>query len=748
MDWDNWLADPYSQKLIKIRAKVSELFKEHEDKKTLPFYTPHGVDHSRAVEDLIHKLIPDERYKELTEKERFLLLASAWLHDIGMLPAVAEEFRPALCGKPQEIRNYHHELSERYIVEHYARVGVDEFDKDVLGKLCRFHRKREDINACDEKLSVQKEPVRLRLLASYLRLADALDISVSRTPAGPYSMCLTYGIPIESKIHWIKSRIIHDIEINYKTNKILIAFREPRFDTPRLDEGTIKFLMEKLRSIITMVLEDLRGELFSVANVLIKGGVTFFLEIDYVLYDCAVDTQMQIDIREMVLNYDIMIAPNASKLLEMILISVANILGYSLYRNNKGETEVNDFKASENTTSRLNEFLNYLMEDLLKTRSCHLGLLKLVETLQKMIGKKHEINRVALMSEIEKLFTAHHDYRRKIRASSRKYFAREILNTFEEKHEINVLLYGYSEMVATVLCGFRDALIEHIHHDKENKTIRGSEREYNISKMINIFICEGQPKTQSSYGDHIIYHDGTQYSLYLRRRNFCNIALIPDIVAGNLIENLPIDLVIVGANGLDGKYFRHSAGHSSIINLAREYRLRKGMNQPSILLVCSSEKYFEKDTLSKSPMEGHKISVSSIFEKNRITPYCVDGYTYLKNDIVNIRESVWLLKDKEIMKTLCQNQITSYDRGQVHNIFLYNPREDVMPITQVDYIICENGYHRITGENHEKIIQTLFGPSACINFDQSFQEQETLTEKPQPKDKEPAPSIDKDPNVE
>jgi len=57
--------------------------------KPLAYYTTHGPSHSYAVENLIYKLIPG--FINLREEERFYLLASAWLHDIGMLRSVANE---------------------------------------------------------------------------------------------------------------------------------------------------------------------------------------------------------------------------------------------------------------------------------------------------------------------------------------------------------------------------------------------------------------------------------------------------------------------------------------------------------------------------------------------------------------------------------------------------------------------------------------------------------------------------------
>ena len=80
----------------------------------LKYYTLHDHRHSARVEEKLYELLPDEQFKKLTPEERFLLLSSAWLHDIGMiqdLPFVDED------KKLTEIvvRKTHHERAERYI---------------------------------------------------------------------------------------------------------------------------------------------------------------------------------------------------------------------------------------------------------------------------------------------------------------------------------------------------------------------------------------------------------------------------------------------------------------------------------------------------------------------------------------------------------------------------------------------------------------------------------------------------------
>ena len=52
----------------------------------LRFYSLHDDRHSEKVEEALYEFFPEPQLMMLDARERFLLLASAWLHDIGMIP--------------------------------------------------------------------------------------------------------------------------------------------------------------------------------------------------------------------------------------------------------------------------------------------------------------------------------------------------------------------------------------------------------------------------------------------------------------------------------------------------------------------------------------------------------------------------------------------------------------------------------------------------------------------------------------
>jgi len=141
----------------------------------------------------------------------------------------------------------------------------------------------------------------------------------------------------------------------------------------------------------------------------------------------------------------------------------------------------------------------------------------------------------------------------------------------------------------------------------------------------------------------------------------------------------------VGANGVSKRSFKHSAGHSTIVSLVREYcnRVPEGKPKPQVVLVVSGEKYMpEKVDAVKSP---YCETVSSAVSEALANPSIVDRCRFLDNLGSEVRESVWMVKDRELLERL-------YQAG----IMFYNPREDNIPISRIDFLISESRYSKIS----------------------------------------------------
>ena len=140
-----------------------------------PFYTPHGILHSKNVEEILNVLLPDEEKTKMNSSEIFFLLIAAWLHDWGMVAAPNED--------PEQVRKNHHIRTEENFEQLHDKVFVTVSEGRIIGRICRGHR-LEDLrdprfNDCFFGNSIQ---IRVRFLSALLRLADECDVTANRTP--------------------------------------------------------------------------------------------------------------------------------------------------------------------------------------------------------------------------------------------------------------------------------------------------------------------------------------------------------------------------------------------------------------------------------------------------------------------------------------------------------------------------------------------------------------------------------------
>ncbi|UWG96429.1 HD domain-containing protein [Dehalobacter sp. DCM] len=707
---EDFLCKEHQDCLAKIRKRVEKMWNAPNEK-PLPFYTTHGPEHCRAVESLIMKLIP--RFAELKEEERFYLLASAWLHDIGMLRSVANEFntdKDQIELTDSEIRDRHHLTSEKYIYEYYDRCGLEHKlnntnhteDKEIIGKICRYHRKREDINECARTLPIRYEAYHVQLLAAFLRLADALHIDSSRAPDYGYAICLAYDIPSELKMHWIKSKLVLGVIIDEEKHRITVSFRIPTLEQLKernVDDPT--WVLEKIEFIIKDVMNDLHTELASVMHILAKGGLAYYLDIQAERVTDYIERQLLNDLLSMVINYNILRNPSASNLIEMVLMSIANMSGYYLKEHTKA-TQVSKIPKEE-IKSELKKFVAQIRQNLLEKRPCHIGLKHLIDRCELLCDQNLPANLSTFITEINTLYQLHFQRKSEIRESARLFFWDFVLPKERDvsQFKYNILLFGYSNLVVQALCGFRDCLItQQFSKDTQRKryNIYSTELKKEISEQFRIFVCDGQPKTQLNLNNGVLFHDGFSLAYELIKMDFTDVILIPDIIAGNVMEHYEIDFIMMGANGFTKDQFKHSAGHHSIIKLKEHVNNKVS---PEVVLVVTSDK-FEKSGCSHQENDDPKQIKDESHPDMRIygdhpdtfrdrQPAETSGYRFLRPENISTRDHIWFQTFDEMRKVN-------------DSLLFYNPREDSIGIGSVDYVISDLGCYC----SEEKTVQTRF----------------------------------------
>lgn len=183
------------------------------------YYTDHGANHSKEVVHIMDQLVKNI-HPPLNQTEAFILLASAWLHDIGLLNNLDPKSGSFLSD--EEIRDRHGELSadlikkfsDRFFGEQSSIKHINIIRNNVIA-VCRNHTEnvREWYGIHDYK----EYSIRTRLLISILRLADILDLRGNRAPR------LTGEIvqmPATSTIHWEIYKVILDYKIYNLSDRV------------------------------------------------------------------------------------------------------------------------------------------------------------------------------------------------------------------------------------------------------------------------------------------------------------------------------------------------------------------------------------------------------------------------------------------------------------------------------------------------------------------------------------------------
>jgi len=205
----------------------------------LPDFTLHNVTHSDNI-ILLLATLQSTFDSTLNAREAELLATSSYLHDLGMfysekrweetiLPELKNRLRfcpTDSCDSPDrydvrgksvgaQIRLTHNLLSARWLLDApLDTFGLDADNRGYIITICRGHRVT-DLKAkgctCYRTKAVEGEALRVGILASLLRLADALDFFSNRTPKPVFDQraldLLSNPIALE---HWMKHYFVSD----------------------------------------------------------------------------------------------------------------------------------------------------------------------------------------------------------------------------------------------------------------------------------------------------------------------------------------------------------------------------------------------------------------------------------------------------------------------------------------------------------------------------------------------------------
>ncbi|MBI3813494.1 MAG: HD domain-containing protein [Nitrospinae bacterium] len=204
----------------------------------LPWFTNHNYEHSEEVIHLLGQILkPIENHSEfLNENELFILLASAYLHDIGMqYLKIEEKVIDSLTKEDYNlIRKRHAEESYNIIRKPVQKIlerddfHLPKIEETYLPSIALVS-KGHSTDFFDEAINEFKtnphtpksRPMRGELLTALLLIADELDLQCKRVD---FPETAKFKLSPYSALHWYKHHYVEYVGIENGSIKITLKF--------------------------------------------------------------------------------------------------------------------------------------------------------------------------------------------------------------------------------------------------------------------------------------------------------------------------------------------------------------------------------------------------------------------------------------------------------------------------------------------------------------------------------------------
>ena len=241
----------------------------------LPWFTKHDVSHSKEIIHLLGQILSplEDTLQKLNEHELFILLASAYLHDIGMQNLKVDNISiDKLTSNEYElIRKRHAEESHDIILKRlnipiqrddfYLPIIEDDY-LPIIAKVSKGHATdffEESIDFFEKNPAKPlNRTVRAKLLTSLLMIADELDLQSKR--AGFFETA-KFNLSDYSAVHWYKHHYVASVGVDKGTVCLTLEFPEDANEykdlIKELIETKLKTQLDKVRPILKESTEGL-----------------------------------------------------------------------------------------------------------------------------------------------------------------------------------------------------------------------------------------------------------------------------------------------------------------------------------------------------------------------------------------------------------------------------------------------------------------------------------------------------------
>ncbi len=237
----------------------------------LPWFTNHNVGHSKEIihilGQIVSPLISNDDF--LSDHELFILLASAYLHDIGMQNLKIEQISIEQLTEKEynQIRKRHAEESYNIILSKTKLVGRDDFhlpaslEENYILPIALVSKGHSTDYFEEVIAELQKTPLtpgnrlaRVDMLTALLMIADELDLQNKRIN---FSDLAKFTLSPYSLLHWYKHHYVDFVEVDACSIKLNLNFPENSEDYQELIEelivGKLKKQIAKINPILKRV---------------------------------------------------------------------------------------------------------------------------------------------------------------------------------------------------------------------------------------------------------------------------------------------------------------------------------------------------------------------------------------------------------------------------------------------------------------------------------------------------------------
>jgi len=247
--------------------------------------TDHGVRHSEEIIKYLAKLLLNSHIS-LTEDEKFMLLCSAYLHDIGLqvdigkltcrckdvptkVSAQTEDVFTANTQYQKLIRELHNRLTAAIILrsicsdDTLSKALVPVSPKCVMDivDICRFHSKSNIEECPDSFMGISSN--RKRFIAALLRFADELDFKAGDVD---HELIKRFGLTPGNKLSW------------WLLKRLTVSVQD--LNGLKITASVNKTDFENFKTQLLAMIREIWQKNFSVISVLQEHGLTLSLTDD------------------------------------------------------------------------------------------------------------------------------------------------------------------------------------------------------------------------------------------------------------------------------------------------------------------------------------------------------------------------------------------------------------------------------------------------------------------------------------